>query len=263
MHSSIRSYLCFGLFLGLLHISGCAATNTVMGTRLAEDPYHLDIFGPLEVDVRSFNGDVFITADEFHEGVTVRVVRDAAHGAGRYEEARASLPQISYSVRIVAGEIGPRLQVRTFTDHPEPHFQRAHLHITLQEADGVFVRTTNGKVHARGVQGRVDITTTNGDVRVMSNYPMRQAVTIVNHRGNIDYRVRGESTGLIDGETVRGRVIHRARQGRMIVNNGTNQSRLHAQLNGGENPINLRTTDGDIRIAVVRNPEEVGTLIFE
>jgi len=34
-------------------------------------------------------------------------------------------------------------------------------------------------------------------------------------------------------------------------------------LNDGENPIRLRTVDGDIRIAVVSNPTNIGTYIIQ
>jgi hypothetical protein len=248
--------------LGLVCLctGGCAQ---LQGTRIKDDPYSFRVVGPVEIDVRSFNGDVLITTDELAEWGTVQVIREGTHGYGRVREARDSLYLIQYTVDLLPGEVGPRLEIRTFTEHAEEHFQRAHVHITMPEIRGVYVRTTNGRVNAQGVKGPVDISTNNGDVRVMTRRPMRDVVTVTNGHGDIDYRVSGDSTGLFDARTVGGRVSHRVREGRFIVGALSGESRLSAQLNFGENPITLRTVSGDIRIAVVQNPEDIGAFIVE
>jgi hypothetical protein len=67
---------------------------------------------------------------------------------------------------------------------------------------------------------------------------------------------------LLDCVARDGNVAYRARQGRLIVSEVT-PDRLRATLNDGENPIRLRTTGGDIRVAVVHNPTEVGEKIVD
>jgi hypothetical protein len=47
----------------------------------------------------------------------------------------------------------------------------------------------------------------------------------------------------------------------VVVEAGTDERTLHAVLNAGENPIVLRTTDGDIRVVVKPNPTHVGRVI--
>ena len=131
------------------------------------------------------------------------------------------------------------------------------------EVDGITVRAQRGNVSVTNIEGAVDISTSQGNVRVMTDLPMRQAVTITIRQGNIDYRVRGESSGALDCQAIRGRVDHRVRTGRLIIEPDRDKGRLRAILNDGDNPITLRTADGDIRIAVVDNPTEVGSLIFE
>ncbi|MHC4107859.1 MAG: DUF4097 family beta strand repeat-containing protein, partial [Planctomycetota bacterium] len=142
-----------------------------------------------------------------------------------------------------------------------PYFQRADLRIEAPAVDGLTVRAGPGRVYARGIEGPVDIAAVAGDVRVMTNLPMLEPVTIANQDGDIDYRVRGESRGAFDCETGKGRVEHRVRFGRFVINGERRDNRLAATLNGGTNPIVLRTGEGDIRVAVVHNPEEVGWII--
>ncbi|MHC5005927.1 MAG: DUF4097 family beta strand repeat-containing protein [Planctomycetota bacterium] len=227
-----------------------------------DDPLILNVTGPVAIDVESFGGDVIITANEKLTEATVTVRREARHGSSRRKEAKASLAEIGYSAVVVPGESGPVLEVRTWTGHPEPYFQRAHLEINVPAATGVTVRSRDGLVAAVDIEGAVDIECAAGDVRVMTNRPMWQAVTVINDQGDIDYRVRGESTGLLDCETQDGELLYRARQGRFIVSEVT-PTMLRATLNEGENPIRLRTTGGNIRVAVVHNPTEVGEKIVD
>ncbi len=263
MHLFSRTALIPLVTMTILLAGGCVGGGGGV-IRSADEPFVLQAIGPVEIDVESFNGDVIVETDEYTEWATVTVTRGVTHGFTRFKDARASLAEINYSIRMVPGEVGPRLEVRTTTDSPEPHFHRAHVHITVPGVERLHVRTTNGHVRATGISGPVDIETTRGDVRIMTELPMHNAVRIVNENGNIDYRVRGESTGRINAETVDGKVIHRIRRGRLIVNSGTNDRRLYATLNDGENPIMLRTMRGNIRVAVVQNPKDmIGRLFID
>ncbi len=217
----------------------------------------------VSVDVESFNGNVFIEAGEDYDITTVEVCRKAMHGPRRPKEAKGSLDEIAYTIDITEGQYGPVLVIRATTSHPEPHYQAADIYINAPAVDGVSVHTTNGKVHARGIAGPVDVTTTNGDVRVLTNQPMLDDVTIINRNGDIVYRVRGESAGVFDGETVRGKVVQHTRYGQWVIGPGSDHDSLHATFNNGTNPILMRTVDGDIIVAVVQNPEEVGYFVFE
>ena len=246
------------LLAALVMILGGCSTQ-----KLVDEPIVMELPAPVAIDVQSFNGDVIIEAGPEFTVATVQVVRRAKHGYMRYQEAEESLEQISYIVGLVPGELGQVLQVKTATDHPEPHFQEADVYITLPEADGIFVRTTNGRVEARGVEGRIDIATTNDDVRILSNHPLRRPVTVVNRNGDIVYRVRAESTGEFDCETVNGQIVTHVKYGQFFVAPTNDQDTMRAIFNGGSNRIALRTVDGDIVVAVVENPQEVGWLVKE
>ncbi len=226
-----------------------------------DEPKVFAVTSPVAIDVESLGGDVMIEVDEDLVEATVTITREATQGWGRGDEAKVSLDRISSTVELVSGPSGPVLSIRTWTTDPEPWFQRAHVHITLPHADGLRVRTQRGRVWAVDIEGQVDVETSEGGVRVMTNLAMRRPVTIVNRSGDIDYRVRGESTGAIDAATVRGQVMQRVSYGRLIIKSATGAA-LEAVLNDGTNPIVLRTVDGDIRIAVVSEPTKVGAQII-
>jgi hypothetical protein len=227
-----------------------------------DDPIILAVAGPVAVDVDSFGGDVIVIADAKLSQATVTVTREATHGSARKKEAKRSLAEIGYSAVVVPGAAGPELEIRTWTGHAEPHHQRAHLEIGVPAVNGLNLRARRGFVEAIDLEGEVHIECSEGDVRIMTNRPMQRAVTVLNRQGDIDYRVRGESTGSFDCEVADGEVFYRARQGRFIVDKATNRT-LRATLNDGSNPILLRTSGGDIRVAVVHNPGQVGEKIVD
>lgn len=262
MHS-VRNLIAMIVLAGLTQLGGCSYPYRVLhGVMDSDNAMHFEMTGPISVNVDSFNGDVIITTDEHAKDVTLRVEREATHGFLRGGDAASAIKGIEYEAKMVPGELGPELQVRTWTTTPEPHLQRAHIFITTPALQDVNVTTHIGSVRAVNMAGSVDITTHEGDVVVMTNEAMTQPVTIVTSDGTIDYRVRGESSGRFDCETVRGTVKHRLMYGRIHMQPSDNNS-LHMTLNDGENPVQLRTVDGDIRIAIVHNPVEVGMFIIE
>jgi hypothetical protein len=245
---------------------GCATGQAVQRLwnyeSIEDEPITLSVSGPVAVDIDSMGGDIRITADETLREGTVIVRREARHGFTRRGDAKRALKDLEYDVKVVSSASGPRLEIRTRTVNVEPHFLRTHLQISLPGVDGLTVHDRIGTVEAVGIEGAVHIETTEGDVRVMTNRPIWRAVTVVNRDGDIDYRVRGESTGEFDCRTVGGQVLYRAREGRFIVN-GTTGDTLQATLNGGENPVQLLTTDGNVRVAVVADPTAVGEVIVD
>ena len=243
------------LSVTVLALGGCGYPSQ-MG-----EPIALATQGPVAVDVVSFNGNVTVNVDPTLPWTTVEVRRQATHGYNREEEAGNSLANIQYSARIVEGPDGPVLRVRTWTTDPEPWYQRAHIVIEIPRVDGLSVQTTNGRVEALNVGGEIDISCANGDVRVMTNLRMGRAVTIRNDQGDIDYRVPYGSTADFACHSTGGTVGARVRKGRYIIHTGTDHATLIATLNEGTNPVKLTTTDGDIRIAVVERPTDIGSHI--
>lgn len=218
----------------------------------------------VEVNVESFNGDVMVVADPKLTAAKVTVTPQAVHGFQRHDDARSATERVHATVEKVPGDLGPVISVRTTTDDPEPHYLRAHVYIEAPGVDGLVIRTSNGSVMMKNITGAVDATTSYGDMRLMTPQPMTRPVTLVTRQGDIDYRVRGESSGLFDLATVGGTIKLRCRYGRWIAVDPANTvDRMVATLNGGENPVIMRTVDGDIRVAVVSDPMQVGLFIVD
>ena len=251
-------------------LSGCAAGSTTArhwanpaswGNQVvADEPVLIAVPRPVAVDVETFSGNISITCDPELSEATVTLVREAIHGLKRAGEARSSLPEIEFTTNLSPG---PVLEVRAWTNHPEPHFQHAHLDIRLPAASAVRVRTSHGRVRVLEFSGAVDVETDGGDVRLITNTPIHEPVRVVNRTGDVDYRVRDGSSGIFDCEAVRGEVAHRIPIGRHWIHRGTDHDTLQSTLNGGVNPVVLRTVDGDIRVAVVKEPAAVGTVIVD
>jgi len=262
--------------LGLALASGCSGPKTPAwasfnpnnwsNKRIADEPILFDLEGPISVNVETFGGDVIIEGDPEAEQGSVQIVREAVHGWGRSGEARASLADISASAEIVAadvarGELGQTLQVLTSTLNAEPHLQRAHVWIKAPEIETVTVRSDDGDVRITHIEGAVDVEASDGNVRVATNRVMRQPVTIINNNGHIEYRVRGESSGDFDAQTINGRVSASVRYGTLIIQPTTREDLYQAKFNDGANKVILRTSNGDIKIAVVPDAESVITLL--
>lgn len=268
----MRSNILAPGLLALAVVTGCApvrlnplrfVTEQAGYVTTVDPPLVFDVAGPVGVRVESFNGDVIVETDPDARQAKVIVTRAARHGSLRAREARESLAQISASAWLVSDETGPVIQVSTRTSHAEPHFQRAHVHVILPEVLRTTVRTSNGRVSLEGIWGPVDVQVTSADVRVETDRALTDQVTIlVGRRGDIDYRVRGESTAALDCQSVRGQVINRVRTGTLTIHRGSTDQRLVATLNGGSNPVVLRTAEGDIRIAVVPDPFEFQAVMF-
>ena len=242
--------------------SGCSLNPSDWGNqRIADHPLVLDLAGPISVDVGTFAGDVTIEADPDLTKGEVTIVREGLHGFGRSKEAKASLTDITASVDLVAadtsrGQLGQTLRIRAETANAEPHFQRAHVYIKAPAIDGVFVATDDGNVTAKHVEGAMDIETSNGLVSVRTNLPLTRPVTIINSNGDIILRMRGEGRAAFDAQTINGRVSADIRHGAVNVAPGTRDDLYLATFNQGANKMVLRTTNGDIKIAVMEENEE-------
>ena len=240
------------LLLVLLAASGCTHRYTT------DASVSLDLPGTVGVEVDNFAGDVVIRVDPDISQPTLTVIRESIHGAGRKEDAKASLSEITYDFEVVTGDLGPVLRVSTATTHAEPHFVRANVVLDLPEVYGVNVRTHLGSVEAFHVQGPIDIETDGADVLVATTRPLLDPITIVNRQGDINMRLRSESSGDLDFATVRGTVTSRITRGRTIIYPPSGADVYRASLNDGRNRVILRTVDGEIRFMVVENPMSYG-----
>lgn len=228
-----------------------------------DDPILLATSGPVSVDVDSFAGSVSVRANPTISETRVSVERASHRGWFKYETAGDELARIEYVVGLDRDLSGGEV-VTVRADHlgQMSAFGRANIRIETPELESVRIRTTRGDVLVLDQRGEIDIRTTHGDVRVATPWPARDAVSIVNQDGDVDYRIRGESTGRFDLETVNGVVNHRCKYGTWRGIGPDNRSdRMVAVLNNGDNPVVIRTTEGDIDVAVVHDPVGLGPFL--
>jgi hypothetical protein len=228
-------------------------------------PVELRTSGSLAVNVENFSGDVFVRGNPKAKVTTIEVRRVSSMGWGRWDESRAELSDVKWTATLEprAGG-GESLQVRATAENPEPHYFRAEITIETPALDAVTVRTHHGNVHVMENQGVVDIETTRGDVRMCTPWPMTGPMKIITSEGSIDYRVRGESRGAFDCETHGGEVRQRCEFGRWdAMVKGNDHNTLIATLNDGKNPVLLRTSEKNIRVAVVPDPTNIGREIMD
>lgn len=230
----------------------------------SDDAIRLATTGPIAVEIDSFAGSVLVTTGSHLTETIVRVERAAVHGFSRYDEAGDALAEITYTVDLRRGDSGEEIvAIRTDNGDAETAMTRANVIIETPELDRVRIRTTRGDVQVYDFRGGVDVVTSDGDVRVATNWPARDAVSIVTRDGDVEYMVRGESTAAFDVETKNGEVSHRCRYSRVLaVDQGNRAHRFRGILNGGENPVVIRTTNGDVSIEVVPDPRGAGEFLL-
>ena len=235
-------------FLLLFFFSGCRATQVVHLNEV-----NLPTTGPVAVEIHSFGGSVTVLADPDVHGVVVTANQNE-QGVGTVPVPRLYMECVS---EIERGPFGEKVLVTaTCTDDPL-HLVTANIVVRAQDIHGVKVVNRAGDIVVQSVSGPIDIETSDGDVRIVTPLVMNEDVTVENRRGNIIYRVRSESSGLIDATAIGGEATLDLRQGNAVILPGSTGTHLSAQFNDGVNPINMRTVDGDIRLHV--NPDPIGS----
>lgn len=234
-------------------------------TFTSDEPIELSTSGAIAVDVDNFAGDVTVRADRKVDRTYVEVRRVATHGFGRWNESKEALDDARWTASLEGRDGGGDiLRIRTDTPNPEKYYHHMEIVVVTPALDTVKVRSTNGDVTVIENRGSVDIETTRGDVRMMTPWPMTDPITIVTSEGSIDYRVRGESKGIFDCESHGGQVRQRAEFGKWLaLDAGNDHDRFLAVLNDGRNPVVLRTSEKDIRVAIVPDPTTVGIYIVD
>ncbi len=224
---------------------GCRSTQVV-----DLETVSLKTVGPVAVDVHSFGGSVTIIANP-EVGGTIISANQHEDGFGTIPIAKLHMDVATY---IETGILGETVYVVATCEDNPLHVVSANIVIQARNIHGVTINTDRGDVIVEGITGPVDIQTRDGDVRILTPLIMNEQVTVENRRGNIVYRVRGESSGLIDATAVNGEATLELRHGNAVILPGSTGDHLVARFNDGMNPITMRTTEGNVRIFVVPDP---------
>lgn len=257
-------------------LQGCIATPTsglermnnamVYGEMSIDDPeIVVATQGPVDVEIESFGGTVVIESVPGLENTIIEPVRRARHGHLRRDDAAASLETIDYVVELIPGELNREtVRIVASSSSAEEHFQGVDFRIRTADLRSVKVRTDHGRVWVKNNTAGVDVQTTHGDIRVITEHPMNDPIILVTKEGEVDYRAPKGSTGVYDLRSIGGLVYNRFTEARVISTSAENGPAIFvAKVGGGLNPVLVRTTYGDIRVAVTENPTGVGPVIME
>ena len=228
----------------LILLGGCHQPQVLTYT-----PKTLDTAGPISIDVSSFAGNVTIIADDTALATTIEVTqRDDG-----YSELELP-PLVQWNAWKENGDLGQLVLVEATTEDDSLQTLHADILVRAQSIHGIRIRTSRGDVSVYGISGAVDIRTSDGDVRLATPLVMNDEVTIENIRGDINMRIRGESSGTIDATAMNGSAAVDVRHGDVIILPKTTGDHVMAQLNSGANQYIFRTVDGNVKLAVVENP---------
>ncbi|MDG2032227.1 MAG: DUF4097 family beta strand repeat-containing protein [Phycisphaerales bacterium] len=218
--------------------------------------------GAINIEIDSIGGNIKVVGNPDATVTTVEVVREASHGYLRGSEPYEALALTDWSSEITPGP-GPleTLRVRTAYDGPEAWYLQTHIRIETPDLSGVTVRTPRGSVEIINNSGRVDVQTEEGGILVATTHPQLEDNVLIGNEGDIDYRIPAGSTGDFDIAVIDGDIKTRITAGQWrYLNRGNSPDVVNATLNSGSNPVVIRTTEGDIRIAVVKNPHGYGPI---
>ena len=231
--------------ISMLALAGCKSQQVV-----EFDSATLATSGPVEVNVHSFGGNVTIIVDSTVRGTIVSATQ-IEDGDGELPDA---VPRMRCTTEIETGVTGQIVHVVATCNDNALQLVSADIIVRAKSIHGVSVTTQNGDVTLLGISGAIDIQTKDGNVRVVTPLMMNERVSIENRRGDIVYRVRGESSGIIDATAMYGAVAFDLKEGDATILPGSTGDHLVSSFNGGTNPIIMRTVNGDIRIYVVADP---------
>lgn len=232
------------------------------GAVTEERLYELEVDGIVDVDLESFAGDVVIRGGRETKGkalLTATVL--AGHGRDRQGEAEAALDTVEVKAEIRRGGDVPVLAVRCTTAHDEPWLLRASVDIELPELRRVRVKTRDGKVHVYENRGSCHVHTVDGDIRMFTPWAISEDVTLVTRGGEIILRAFTGTCGTFDVECVNGDVLTRVEAGDWrVLDRRNDHDTLHATLGTCRNRITIRNVDAKVRISIVKDPMEYGSI---
>jgi len=220
-----------------------------------------DAPGLVHVRVRNLQGDVRIRGSrtEAQGETTVRLRPNSEVDSGF--AATTQLDTMKWDAQMKPQPDGSRLlEITIATEDPKAWFVRCEIEIDTPRLGRVDVLTDHGRVLVVDNRGGVVAKTTFGDVRMRTPWPVLEPCRIDVKDGDVEWIVRGESSGAFDCETIGGKMNVYARYGRWIAADPRNDhDSLAATLNGGTNPVVVRAQDGDISVIVVEDPHDTGT----
>ena len=239
-----------------------AVSAALDGAVAEERNYVLPVDGSVDLDLETFAGDVVVRGGRDTGGearMRVRVV--ARHGSDRKAEAQDSLSDVEVRAEIRRGGDVPALVMRCATAHDEPWLHRTEIDIELPELRRARIRTRDGKVFVFENRGACSVETVDGEIRMFTPWAISEDVTLVTRGGQVVLRAFTGTCGTFDVECVNGDVKARVEAGDWrILDRRNDHDTLHATLGTCTNRIVIRNADAPVRISIVKDPMDYGSM---
>ena len=222
-----------------------------------------DQAGLVHVVVRNIEGDVRVRGQRVDaSGDTTVRLRPRATMDTNFA-ARQELDQVQWDAQMKEAADGSRvLELSIRTRDPSAWFLRCDIEIDTPRLGRADIVTDHGRVLVEDNRGGVLVKSTFGDVRMRTPWPITEPCRIECKDGDVEWIVRGESSGAFDCESVGGEINVFARYGHWVATDPRNDGNsLVSRLNGGENPVVIRVTEGSVYIVIVEDPHDTGTFI--
>lgn len=210
-----------------------------------------------ELEISNTNGRIDV---EGIDGSTVEVRAERIARAATDEGAKELLPRIVIKETVKPDHVtietermsgimfGAGFEVRYHVRAPRSAVMRLTNTNGLVSANGVsgqlIAHTTNGGVSARNVTGEIDARTTNGQVAV-DLVSLTHKVTLKTTNGGVVLTVPDDVKADISASCTNGGI---SVSGLKLETTESSRRRVEGKLNGGGIPIDLRTTNGGIRV---------------
>jgi hypothetical protein len=209
------------------------------------------------VDIRNYHGSVLVMVDERLTEAEVSAVAGAKPPIESAADSRAT-----ESVTVVADwveqEGGRVLRVRTGSTWPRPEEVWVDIAVRMPSCQGATIWNRGGTVELIGVEGSLQVEngafgSSDGTIRVRTDKPMTQPVSLTTDRGSVIYQVGPNSTGAFDLSSGTGRASFQT----IVPPSGPSRAdkgRAMAVINNGHNPVVLRSDAGTVRASVMADP---------
>lgn len=222
-----------------------------------------DQTGLVHVVVRNVEGDVRIRGQRLDASGPTTVRLRPRSVVDTNFAARRELDEMAWTAQMKDGPDGSRvLEVTIGTQDPKAWFVRCDIEIDTPRLGRADVVTDHGRVLVEDNRGGVQVKTTMGDVRMRTPWPVTEPCRIETRDGDVEWIVRGESSGAFDCESIGGEINVFARYGHWVATDPRNDhNSLVSRLNGGENPVVIRVLEGSVYIVIVEDPHDTGTFI--
>lgn len=210
------------------------------------------------IDVRNFHGSVTVLIDPLVTTLVPTVVAGANPPADSMMDSRAT-ETVNVVFEWIEQEGGRVLKVRSGTTWPDPTQVWADITLRMPSCSGAMIWNRGGQVELIGVTGAIQVDNgrfadSSGPIRVRTDLPVTSPVALTTEEGTVLLQIPTASTGMFELASGEGSVELSSTVIRPDYVTTDGQT-TRAQINGGHNPILLRSYKGTVCAMVIENPE--------